>query len=122
MPTRLEPRIVPKTANYTVNPLVDRCGTIFTNRGATGAVTFTLPSLSSGQYLGLYYDFLGIADQNIVVAAPVADTLVAFNDAAADSVSLATAGNKIGGLVRAIWDGAAWAAVNLSNNTLTVTT
>lgn len=122
MPIRLEPRMIAKTANYSPSPLVDRCGTIFTNRGATGAVTFTLPSLGQGQYIGYYLDFLVIAGQNVIIAAPTADTLIAFNDAAADSIAFQTGGQLIGGYARAIWDGTAWVAVNLSNNTLTVAT
>lgn len=123
MPPRLEPRMVAKTADYTVNPLVDRAGTIFTTRGATGAVIFTLPSIASGQHKGLFYDFLNLVDQNMTIAAPAVDTLVAVHDLAADSVIYSTSSQKIGALARAIWDGTAWAVVNLSTaNALTVNT
>lgn len=122
MPPRLEQRIVPKTAAYSILLDVDRAGTIFTNRGASGAVTFTLPSIGAGQRIGTFFDFLVVADQNVTVAAPAADTLIAFNDTAADSIALSTAGNKIGGYLRALWDGTSWVAFNLTNNTLTVNT
>ena len=123
MPIRLEPRVVPKTSAYTVNPSVDRAGTIFTTRGAAGAVTFTLPSISAGQLVGYFVDFLNLVDQNMTIAAPVADTLVAVNDVAADSVVYSTSSQKIGALARALWDGSQWIVVNLSTaNALTVTT
>lgn len=123
MPTRLEPRMVAKAASYTVNPLVDRCGTVFTTRGATGAVTFTLPSLASGQYVGYFVQFLNIVDQNMTIAAPVADTLVAVNDVAADSVVFSTSSQKIGARAIAQWDGTQWAVANQSVGcTMTVNT
>lgn len=95
-----------KTASYQILP-TDRSGTIFTNRGAAGAVTFTLPGPTTVP-AGTYYEFVGIADQNITVAAPTADTLVALNDAAADSVAMSTAAQKIGAHAKAICDGTAW--------------
>ncbi|MCC6989950.1 MAG: hypothetical protein IT181_13175 [Acidobacteria bacterium] len=123
MPIRLEPRMVAKTAAYSPSPLTDRAGTIFTTRGATGAVAFTLPTLAAGQYVGLFYDFLNLVDQNMSIVAPTADTLLVFNDTAADSVAYSTSSQKIGALARAIWDGTAWIVVNLSTaNALTVTT
>lgn len=123
MPIRLEPRVVPKTSAYTVNPSVDRAGTVFTTRGATGAVTFTLPTIQAGQLTGLFYDFLNVVDQNMSIVAPVADTMVVVNDTAADSVIYSTSGQKIGALARALWDGSQWIVVNLSTaNALTVNT
>jgi len=53
---------VAKTANYTVDET--DTGTIFTNTGASGAVTFTLPSAPSE---GLEYQFIATAQQNIVI-------------------------------------------------------
>lgn len=113
------PTVQAKTANYTIVPQVDRSGTIFTNAGATDTVTFTLP-LPSAHIEGFVYDFLGVADQTITVAAPVADTLVALDDVAADSLSASTADQKIGAYLRAICvqTGAntyQWAAVTLAN-------
>jgi hypothetical protein len=122
MPPRLNRRYVSKTADYTVSVGVDQAGTIFTNRGATGAVVFTLPTIAQGQHIGLFYEFEVRADQSITVAVPTVDTAIAFNDAAADSIALSTASQKLGGLIRASWDGYAWMLLNLSNNTLTVNT
>jgi hypothetical protein len=42
---------------------------VFTNRGAVGAVTFTLPAAAPA-LAGVFYEFLGIADQSITVATP----------------------------------------------------
>lgn len=104
-----------KTGNYTISPAqgVDPCGTIFTNRGAAGAVTFTLP-IASTVPAGTWYLFAGVADQNVLVASNPADTLLATNDAAADSVGFSTAMQKIGGLILAINDGTQFAAYVIS--------
>lgn len=114
MPTRLERRMVAKTADYTVNPLVDRAGTVFTTRGAAGAVIFTLPSLSSGQYIGYFVEFQNLVDQDMTIAAPAVDTLITVNDLAADSVIFSTSSQKIGARALAQWDGTAWVVVNQS--------
>jgi hypothetical protein len=103
---------VAKTANYTVvSPLDsavgDACGTCFTTRGAGGAVTFTLPAITGQRMAGLWYEFDGVANQNIAVAA-AAGTIVTFNNAAATSVTASTAGGKIGAHFRAICDGTSW--------------
>lgn len=109
----LKLRIRAKTADYQIlSPLLttgDRSGTIFTNRGAVGAVVFTLPVISPGM-AGTFYEFLGIADQTITVASSPADTLLALNDIAADSIAMSTGGAKIGGHCRVVCDGTTWAA------------
>lgn len=108
-------RVKAKTADYTILSgftaagAGDPSGTIFTNRGAAGTVNFTLPA-PVPQLAGTFYEFLGIADFTILVKTATADTLIALNDTAADSVSMATAGLKIGGHMRAVCDGTSWAA------------
>lgn len=103
-------RINPQTGNYQVlSPLTaagDPSGTIFTNRGAAGAVTFTLPVISAAM-AGVYYDFVGFANQTWAVAAAAA-TVCTFNNAAATSVTCSTAGAKIGAHIRAYCDGTSW--------------
>lgn len=94
-------RVVAKTASYTIVAQNDRSGTIFTNNGASGAVTFTLPA-AVGALLGWEYLFQAIADQNVIVAPPVADTGISLNDAAIDSLALQTGSGKIGGRIKAI--------------------
>lgn len=102
-----------KTADYTIlsgfGALGDPSGTIFTNRGAAGTVNFTLPA-PVAQLAGTFYEFTGIADFTILVKTATPDTLVALNDIAADSVSMATAGLKIGGHMRVLCDGTQWVA------------
>ena len=82
--------VVAKTANYTVTTAEN--GTLFTNAGAAGAVTFTLPTVAKG----LRYQFFAEADQTVTVAGATG-TLVVFNDAAANSIAFSTASEKIGG-------------------------
>lgn len=101
MSTRMRQRHVPKTADYTIKPPMDSAGTIFTNRDASGTVIFTLPAPGL-QMLGEWYEFHGIADQTLTVAAATAGDIVTKNDAAANSVSAQTAGEKIGAKLKAI--------------------
>lgn len=107
-------RVVVKTADYTiVSPVTsagDASGTIFTNRGATGTVIFTLPA-PVGALAGVYYEFVGIADFTMTVKTATADTLIAANDIAADSLSQATAGQLIAASMRAVCDGVSWIAM-----------
>lgn len=100
------PRLVAKTAAYSVNPTTDRLGTMFTNKGAVGAVTFTLPQLSGaagGTWDGYWLEFVGEADQTITVAC-AAGKAITFNNAAATSLAMSTGGQKIGGRIKAVWN------------------
>lgn len=90
-----------KTAAYTV--LASESGTVFTNRGATGSVTFTLPSVSQG----LHYLFYGVADQTFTVTAG-STIVVTFNNASATSVACSSGGQKIGAAIEAWSDGTSW--------------
>lgn len=92
-----------KTADYTVKPY--ESGTLFTNRGASGTVIFTLPA---SPVLGLSYGFYCVANQTLTVASAAGDDMVAINDAAADSVSFATSSLKIGGMFELYYDGTGW--------------
>lgn len=94
MSTRLERRHVHKAVSYTINSSVDRCGTVFSNRGASGAITYTLPRPTRA-LLGHWYRFLALVAQALVVASPTADTLVTLNDLTADSVSVPTIGGEM---------------------------
>jgi hypothetical protein len=117
--TATQPTVTAKAANYTINPLVDKPGTIFTNYGASGAVNFTLPAPVAA-LAGYVYDFLSVVDQNILVVAGTADTLIAIDDVAADSLAASTTDQKIAAYLRAICvqTGAStyqWVAVTLNN-------
>lgn len=85
--------VVAKTADYTVTAADN--DTIFTTRGAGAAVNFTLPTLARG----LHFQFVNEADQNLTVTAAAADTMVVFNDLAADSIAFSTTSEKIGGWI-----------------------
>jgi hypothetical protein len=95
--------IVAKTADYTV--LSSDHGVLFTNRGAAGAVNFTLPATA---YKGMRFGFFVVADQTLTVTSGTADTMVVYNDATADSVSFGSAGDKIGGMFEVVGDGTGW--------------
>lgn len=112
--------VVAKTADYTVTTADS--GVLFTNRGATGAVNFTLPATA---YRGFRVGFYVAADQDVTVTAGTADTMVAFNDAAADSVSFSTASEKVGGMFEVIGDGTGWLVLprlGADSQTVTVAT
>lgn len=100
MSQRLTRRVVPKAASYTIVFPMDAPGTTFTNKGATGAIVFTLPTAIRA-LLGVYYRFLSVVDQTVTVAPPAADTALALNDLTADSVALSTSSEKLGGVIEA---------------------
>ena len=91
-----------KTAAYTVKPR--DCGKLFTNRGASGGVTFTLPKVSAALN-GFVVEFATVAAQVITVASDPVDKLVVDSDAAADTIATAAV---IGQHLRAICDGTGW--------------
>lgn len=97
--------IAAKTAAYKIVP--EDVAVLFTNRGATGSVTLTLPDTATLP-VGWWCEFFVVADQTLAVAAPTADTMVTFNNAAADSIAFSTSNEKIGGGGRAVWDGTGW--------------
>lgn len=111
----VKPAVQTKTANYQIVAPVntagvitgDQSGTIFNNRGAVGAVTWTLPAITQA-LAGCVYEFYGVvAAQNTAVAA-AAGTICTFNNAAATSVTCSTAGGLIGAHMRAVCDGTRW--------------
>jgi hypothetical protein len=94
------PRMSAKLVAYTVKS--SESGTVFTNLGATVAVTFTLPAIADGPY---QFWFLAMADYAITVAAATADTILSFNDVDLDDVRAATAGEILGNSIEVICDG-----------------
>jgi hypothetical protein len=94
--------VAAKTGNYTL--VATDCGTLFTNRGAGGSVTFTLP-VTSASLTGFWAEFATVAAQAIVVASNPTDNLIVHADATADT--LTTAGT-IGQHIRVICDGTGW--------------
>jgi len=94
--------IVPKTANYTV--VYADYGKMFTNAGAAGAVTFTLPATPRK---GLKFAFRVEADQTVTVTSPSAN-VIAFNNVAATSLAFSTASQKVGGMLTYEGNGTKW--------------
>lgn len=94
------PRIAAKTADYTVKSY--ETGSFFTTTGAAGAVNFTLPTIASGPWI---FTFVAGAAHNLTVTSETADTIVTFNDLAADSIAASTASEIIGAGFEAFTDG-----------------
>jgi hypothetical protein len=99
--------VKPKSASYTIVAADDPSGTIFTNRGAAGTITFTLPAPSQALE-GVYYDFYTVVAQIIAVATATVDTLITHADATADDLRTSAA---IGVALRVVCDGTSWIAV-----------
>jgi hypothetical protein len=108
MTIRRQSPVLAKTANFTLDMVATKTGTRFSNRGAVGAVTMTLPTPPTGvqSWDGYYVEFQGTADQTFTVAA-AAGKAVCFNNAAATSLAASTGGQKIGAVIKAQWDAAA---------------
>ena len=113
----IRPAITVKTSSYSV--LATDMGKTFTTRGASGAVTFTLPAASSA-LSGAEVKFFNVADQNMLVAG-ADEEIVCFNDLTADSIAFSTSSEKIGGGILAVCDGASWICVPLATEAQTVT-
>lgn len=112
------PVIEAKTAAYTVTP--EDVGKIFTNKGAAGSVTFTLPAINK-VWQGWNARFYVAAGYTIVVAAP-SGKLVTFNNAAATSISFAQASELIGNYVEIVYDGALYLCLmGLTAEAITIT-
>lgn len=111
-------RITALTASYYAK--ADDIGKMFTNRGAAGAVTITLPPNSQLE-AGWWCQAYAVANQNLIVACSPTDTMAALNDATADSVALQTASEIIGGGFTFIWDGTGWLTLHHTEETQTVT-
>jgi hypothetical protein len=94
------PRMSAKNADYTIK--TSESGTVFTNVGATKAINFTLPAIGDGPF---YFKVLIGADYGVTITSAVADTIITFNDAAADSVAFSQASEIMGGSMEVFCDG-----------------
>ena len=109
--------VVTKVADYTV--LASESGTVFINYGSTADQEYTLPTAASG----LTYWFLNYVDFELVITAGTANTVVAYNNAAADGVSATQASEHIGCGFQVISDGTYWFVIPIfgaEDATLTV--
>lgn len=109
-------KIAAKTAAYSI--LAKDIGTLFTNRGATGSVTLTLPATSTIA-AGWWCRVFAAADYAFITASATADTITTFNDAAADSLEFSTASEILGSGAEFVWDGTKWLAFLNVNETQT---
>jgi len=94
------PRFVNKKIDYTIT--AKETGTIFHTAGATANVNFTLPAISDGPF---FFRIIIGSDYNVTVTSATADTIITFNDIAADSVAFSTSSEKIGGSFDVLCDG-----------------
>ena len=96
-------------------------GKIITNRGATGAVIITLPTVSADNKGGTIV-VRSVVNQDLTINSATNDKIVILNDAAADSVAFSTTNEKIGGGGSFTSDGTGWLFANLSAGANTITT
>jgi hypothetical protein len=105
-------KITAKTASYTVT--AEESGTLFTTRGATAAVTFTLPAVT-GLPIGTFYEFYNVVNAGMVIASNGSlDNITSKNDVSADSITCTTDSVSISACVEVIWDGTRWLAKQAS--------
>jgi hypothetical protein len=106
-----------KTDAYTVKQ--SESGTIFTTRGATKHIVFTLPQKKAG----LTYRFLNLVDYNMTIVPDTVHTLLTFNNTiTAHSAAFSTTSEKKGAACEVLCDGTSWILWPLTKNTLTVAT
>lgn len=94
-------------------------GAIVWNPAATQATTLTLPAISAGPF---YFKIIQAAGYGITVTAATADTMITFNDVAADSVVFSTASEIIAGSYEVFCDGTYLAVLpSLASEAQTIT-
>ena len=109
---------IAKTAAYSV--LSTDHGRLFTNRGATASVTFTLPAVTNLP-VGFTVSFFAVSNYGLVVASNgSSDNIVALNDAGADTITCTTTSRMIGANIKVVWDGVGWLAIEGAGATYTV--
>jgi len=106
-------RIQNKTADYDV--LQSDSGTIFTNYGDTGAITYTLPTSITKGWFAVFVNMVGYA----MTVTGTADKLIAYNNAEADGIVTNT--QHIGQAFLVISNGSAFVALAITAGSLTVT-
>jgi hypothetical protein len=106
--------IVNKAASYTVRPdNPDHSGVLFETTGATGSLTFTLPTLNPAKK-GWWCEFHNTVNQNMTVTA-ASNKAICDGNATATSLAATTASHKIGAKIRAEWMGTFWFLSGINN-------
>ena len=82
-------------------------GAFITNRGAVGAVTYTLDDPTAAN-TGSWVEVFIVTDQTVTVRAVSASKVTVFNNQTATSIAYSTAGQKMGNSLRAVSDGTTW--------------
>lgn len=111
---------VAKTASYAVKPTDHNYR--FSNFGAAGAVTFTLPAIAD-VFDGWSAEFVVLANQTVTVTAP-SGKLIAGNNTGATSIAFSSTSEKVGNTIGIYYDGSAAkyvAQLNLGTETHTPT-
>lgn len=93
------------TANTTLN--ASHFGALV--QASTGALVLTLPTAAAGN-AGAWVKVVNIVDQDLTVSPATADTLIALNDATADSIKANTANTRLGATATFISTGTKWLA------------
>jgi nitric oxide reductase large subunit len=112
------PVIEAKTASYQLTAQDE--GKLFTNRGAAGAVVFTLP-VTTNLPSGWKARFYSMVAQDFTVSASVAGTIVGYNDLTCDAYVFSTSGDEIGNGAEFVWDGTSWLAFLMVEGAVVVT-
>ena len=84
---------------------VGESGSMITTEGANANVNLTLPAVAVST--GVHYWFVNAENYNFTITGPT-DTLVTFNDDAADTVAFSTTNEKVGGGAFVYCDGSKW--------------
>lgn len=109
-------KVTTKTSAYTITP--GDFGKVFTTRGATSTMIFTLPGVET-TYNGEFVLFLNVADYDMIVAGTDGE-LVTFNDLTANNIGIITASERIGAGLLAVCDGTSWIVLPIAQETVTV--
>jgi len=107
-----------KTAAYTVLP-TDSGKVLIANNGSS-QVDFTLPTPAAAS--GCIFLFANIGAAGMKIISGTVDTIVTFNDAAADDVSYETATEMIGAACMIYSNGTNFYHFEMSGATVTITT
>lgn len=105
-----------KAADYTI--VATDTGTVFTTRGATGAIVFTLPAVTSS-FTNFVCWFFNAVDQNMTIQS-TANEMMTFNDLDADAVAFTTSSEKVGASVMVVCDGTSWLIMPMTEETQTM--
>ena len=103
--------VLAKTAAYVITEDDAKSGTLFTNRGASGTVAFTLPAPSAALE-GCRIIGICVAAETISFETATADTLICVGDAASDKL---TSPGTIGASIECFCDGTSWFALGNGN-------